>query len=104
MSRCFWFWLLFRRFGRLRVRRTDFESDDKIVGGYGQLVDRPLKIDRLFDEHGIVLGDHSVRTGDKLWVIPGHVGTCVNQHDTVWYGRDGKVEGKWTVAARGRVQ
>ncbi|RPH40103.1 MAG: D-TA family PLP-dependent enzyme [Planctomycetota bacterium] len=76
----------------------------KIVGGYGRLVDHPLKLDRLFDEHGIVLGEHSVKTGDKLWVIPGHVGTCVNQHDTVWYGRGGKVEGKWTVAARGRVQ
>jgi D-serine deaminase-like pyridoxal phosphate-dependent protein len=76
----------------------------KIVGGYGQLVDSPLKIDRLYDEHGIVLGQHSCKVGDKLWVIPGHVGTTVNQHDTIWYGRGGNVEGKWTVAARGKIQ
>jgi D-serine deaminase-like pyridoxal phosphate-dependent protein len=77
----------------------------KIVGGYGEFVGRPWRLDKLNDEHGVVkLHGSAPRVGEKLWVVPGHVGTCMNQHDEVWYGRGGKVEGKWTVAARGRVR
>jgi D-serine deaminase-like pyridoxal phosphate-dependent protein len=78
----------------------------KIRGGYGDVAGRPWKLDKLNDEHGFVLTDGAPppRVGERLWIIPGHVGTCVNQHDEVWYGRAGKVEGKWTVAARGRVR
>jgi D-serine deaminase-like pyridoxal phosphate-dependent protein len=76
----------------------------KIVGGYGQFVDRPWKIDGLYDEHGLVKTGDAVKAGDKYWVIPGHVGTCLNQHDEVWYGRGGRVEGKWAITARGKIR
>lgn len=76
----------------------------KIVGGYGRFLDHPWKVDGLYDEHGIVKTPDTVKTGEKYWVLPGHVGTCVNQHDEIWYGRGGRVEGKWAVAARGRIR
>ena len=28
----------------------------------------------------------------------------VNLHDEIWYGRRGRVEGTWKVAARGKVR
>jgi len=77
----------------------------KIVGGYGDFVGRPWRLDKLNDEHGFVkVQGPAPRVGEKLWVIPGHVGTCMNQHDRVWYGRAGRVEGTWRVAARGGVR
>jgi D-serine deaminase-like pyridoxal phosphate-dependent protein len=78
----------------------------KIVGGYGEFAGRPWRLDKLNDEHGIakLQGASAPRVGEKLWVIPGHVGTCMNQHDEVSFGRGGRVEGKWRVAARGCVR
>lgn len=77
----------------------------KVVGGYGDFVDRPWRVEKMNEEHGffpIVPG--TARVGEKLWVIPGSVGTCVNLHDEIAYGRHGKVEGKWRVAGRGRTR
>jgi D-serine deaminase-like pyridoxal phosphate-dependent protein len=44
------------------------------------------------------------KVGEKVWVIPSHVCATVNMHDEIAYGRNGRVEGVWKVAARGRVQ
>jgi D-serine deaminase-like pyridoxal phosphate-dependent protein len=77
----------------------------KVVGGYGDVLGRPWRLTKLNDEHGIAaIEGPGPKVGEKLWVIPAHAGTCVNQHDEVWYGRDGRVEGRWAVAARGRVR
>lgn len=59
---------------------------------------------RMNEEHGVVPVGRPARVGEKLWVVPGHAGTCVNLHDEIAYGRGGGVEGKWAVAARERVR
>ena len=46
----------------------------------------------------------TARVGEKVWVVPSHVCATVNLHDEIWYGRDGRVEGSWKVAARGKVR
>ena len=46
----------------------------------------------------------AARIGEKIWVVPSHVCPTVNLHDEVWYGRKGQVDGKWIVAARGKVR
>jgi D-serine deaminase-like pyridoxal phosphate-dependent protein len=77
----------------------------KVVGGYGEFVDRPWRLKNLNEEHGFFpIEPGAARVGEKLWVIPSHAGTCVNLHDEIAYGRGGKVEGKWKVAARGETQ
>jgi len=76
----------------------------KVVGGYGRFVDRPWTLEKMNEEHGYVKLQGPARVGEKVWVIPGHAGTCVNLHDEIAYGRAGRVEGRWRVAARGRVR
>jgi D-serine deaminase-like pyridoxal phosphate-dependent protein len=53
------------------------------------------------EKHGYVKSGPS---DVKVWLVPSHVCPTVNLHDEVWYGRDGRVEGTWKVAARGRVR
>ncbi len=59
---------------------------------------------KLNEEHGYVEIDGRARVGEKLWVVPSHSCATVNLHDEVWYGRHGRVEGSWKVAARGKVR
>lgn len=85
--------------------KTFSSNPTKVRGGFGLFVDRPSwKMTKMNEEHGYVTIDAPVLAGERLWVIPGHAGTTTNMHDEVWYGRGGKVEGKWNVAARGRVR
>jgi D-serine deaminase-like pyridoxal phosphate-dependent protein len=71
---------------------------------FGHFVGRPWTMRKMNEEHGYVEVRDKVRVGEKVWVIPSHVCPTVNLHDEVWYGRDGRVEGSWKVAARGRVR
>jgi D-serine deaminase-like pyridoxal phosphate-dependent protein len=74
------------------------------VGTYGLIPDRPWTPVKFNEEHGYVKNETAARVGEKLWVIPSHVCATVNMHDEISYGRGGKVEGSWRVAARGRVR
>ena len=65
-----------------------------------------LEFQRAADEHGVVLvrpGGASVRLGDRLFLIPGHVDPTVNLYD--WYVgiRGGRVEALWPITARGAL-
>jgi D-serine deaminase-like pyridoxal phosphate-dependent protein len=75
--------------------------------GYGVIVEFPdAVITALSEEHGIVdLSRCASRPelGEVVTVIPNHVCTCVNLHDTVVAHRGGQVEAEMAVAARGRV-
>lgn len=71
---------------------------------FGHFVGRPWTMRKMNEEHGYVEIKDKARVGEKVWVIPSHVCPTVNLHDEIWYGRDGKVEGSWKVAARGRVR
>jgi D-serine deaminase-like pyridoxal phosphate-dependent protein len=75
------------------------------VGTHGLFPERPgWTMTKMNEEHGYVKTDARAPIGDKVWVVPSHVCTTVNMHDEIFYGRDGKVEGSWKVAARGRVR
>jgi D-serine deaminase-like pyridoxal phosphate-dependent protein len=81
-------------------------SSDQTMGSgtYGRVVDRPWTVRKLNEEHGYVEIRGPARVGEKVWVIPSHVCPTVNLHDEIWYGRGGRVEGSWKVAARGKVR
>ena len=61
---------------------------------------------RFSAEHGVVDLEESaisqLRPGDKAWLAPNDLGLCVNQYDFIRAVRNGKLEGFWSIAARGR--
>lgn len=85
-------------------------SSDRIahpgVEGYGRVRDYPdVAIDRLNEEHGMLrLSEARARfkVGQRLEVIPNHVCPVVNLTDAMWGVRNGRVERRITVDARGR--
>jgi len=80
-------------------------SDLAVVSGtYGHVVGRPWIVRKLNEEHGYVEIHGPARIGEKVWVVPSHVCPTVNLHDEIWYGRGGRVDGSWKVAARGKVR
>jgi D-serine deaminase-like pyridoxal phosphate-dependent protein len=78
------------------------------VGTHGIFPDRPgWTMIKMNEEHGYVKNGPDAsraKIGEKVWVIPSHVCTAVNMHDEIYFGRGGKVEGSWRVAARGKVR
>jgi len=85
-----------------------FSSDQTVgVGTFGHFVGRHWTMRKMNEEHGYVEPsppDPRPRVGEKVWVVPSHCCATVNLHDEVWYGRGGRVEGSWKVAARGKVR
>jgi len=102
-----------------------FSSDQTVGRGtFGHFIGRPWTIRKLNEEHGYVEphpltpspfgrggtngesrdGEAPPRVGEKVWVVPSHCCATVNLHDEIWYGRRGRVEGSWRVAARGKVR
>jgi len=83
-----------------------FSSDATAnVGTFGLFPDRPgWTMHKMNEEHGYVRIDTPAKIAEKVWAIPSHVCATVNMHDEIAYGRRGKVEGTWKVAARGRVR
>ncbi|MGH3148769.1 MAG: alanine racemase [Rubrobacter sp.] len=74
--------------------------------GFGEVVGHPEAIlERLTEEHGMISlrGESGLRVGDTLRIIPNHVCSTVNLHDTLYLtGEDRTVE-PVPVAARGKV-
>ncbi|GCE07347.1 alanine racemase [Dictyobacter aurantiacus] len=64
------------------------------------------------DEHGaLVWRDEAdadqelpLRIGDRVEMIPSHIDTTINLHDTYYAYRDGRIEAIWPISARGKVQ
>jgi len=83
-----------------------FSSDATVnVGTFGLFPDRPAwTMHKMNEEHGYVTIGSPARVGEKVWVVPSHVCSTVNMHDEIAYGRRGRVEGAFKVAARGRVR
>jgi len=81
-------------------------SSDQTVGSgtYGHFIGQPWTLRKLNEEHGYVEIDAPARVGEKVWLVPSHVCPTVNLHDDIWYGRGGRVQGSWKVAARGKVR
>ncbi|PKB80154.1 MAG: hypothetical protein BZY88_09535 [SAR202 cluster bacterium Io17-Chloro-G9] len=61
---------------------------------------------RFSAEHGILqLEDGAagqLKPGDKVWLVPFDLEMCANQYDYIRAVRNGKLEGFWPIAARGR--
>ncbi len=84
--------------------KTFTQNPLPVGGGFGRFVGRPWKLVRMNEEHGYVEIQGPAKVGEKVWVIPAHAGTTTNMHDEIAFGRNGLVEGRWRVAARGRVR
>ncbi len=82
-----------------------FSSDQTVgAGTFGHFIGHAWTMRKLNEEHGYVEIDGKARVGEKVWVVPSHCCATVNLHDDIWYGRGGRVEGSWKVAARGKVR
>ena len=82
-----------------------FSSDQTFgVGTFGHFVGHNWTMRKMNEEHGYVEIDGKPRVGEKIWVVPSHCCATVNMHDEIAYGRRGRVEGSWRVAARGKVR
>ena len=61
---------------------------------------------RFSAEHGVVDLEESafarLRPGDRAWLVPNDLAMCLNQYDYIRAVRNGRLEGYWPVAARGR--
>ena len=88
-----------------------FSSDRLLTGdhmGHGDVLADPGAVFfGLSEEHGHLDVSRSTRQyklGERLHVLPNHVCTTINMHDTLYGVRGETVETVWNVAARGRVQ
>ena len=76
--------------------------------GFGLVKEDPeAELERLSEEHGHLKIDRSTRKyrlGERITIIPNHVCSTVNMHDTIYGVREDRVETVWEVAARGKVQ
>jgi 3-hydroxy-D-aspartate aldolase len=46
----------------------------------------------------------TVALGDRLWLTPWDIGTCMNLYDAVYGARRGRLEVVWPISARGRYR
>jgi D-serine deaminase-like pyridoxal phosphate-dependent protein len=76
------------------------------AGGYGRLLGRRSRIERLSEEHGIVAvaDGESFHVGERVSVLPNHVCVVANLHDRLIGTSGDRVEAVLHVAARGRVR
>ena len=75
-------------------------------GGYGQVIGRVSRIEKLSEEHGViaVAPGETFRVGDRVGILPNHACVVANLHDRLIGVSGGRVETVLTVAARGRVR
>ena len=74
-------------------------------GGHGFLLGRESRIQRLSEEHGVVVlaPGESFRVGERVRILPNHACVVTNLHDRLYGVRSGRVEIELSVAARGRI-
>jgi D-serine deaminase-like pyridoxal phosphate-dependent protein len=60
------------------------------------------RISKMSAEHGFLVSEGPLpEIGEKVWAIPGNLGSCMNLYDFVNVVRDGRLEAVWPVAGRG---
>ena len=81
-------------------------SDPAPAPGFGAVVGHPsASVAWLTEEHGILrLPDGGLAVGDKIRIVPNHACAALNLFDAAWIVADGRVEDRWPVAARGKMQ
>ena len=82
-------------------------SSDQLGSGHGSgfgLANNGLQLSKLNEEHGFLpLEGTSLQVGDMLSILPNHVCTCINLHDTMFLARGEQIVGSLRVDARGKV-
>jgi D-serine deaminase-like pyridoxal phosphate-dependent protein len=75
-------------------------------GGYGQLLGRASRIEKLSEEHGViaVAPGESFRVGERVRILPNHACVVANLHDCLVGLSGDRVEAVLEVTARGRVR
>jgi D-serine deaminase-like pyridoxal phosphate-dependent protein len=95
--------------GGSKTFATDVPPGTKPLGleGFGHVLEyTDARLERLTEEHGMlaVSADHDLEVGDMLHVIPNHICSTVNLHDSVYVADgDGAVD-ELRVSARGMVR
>ncbi len=83
-------------------------SDRNLPDGlYGMLPDYPhIRFAAASEEHGMLQADgpHTLKTGDRVRIVPNHCCTCVNMHSHITVHQGEQVTDTWEVALRGAVQ
>ena len=85
-------------------------SDAKRAGGegFGTIIGyEDIFCEKMNEEHGYLnleTSEARLEPGQLVDVIPNHVCTCINMHDTLYGMRGGEVVDSWPIAARGKVQ
>lgn len=80
------------------------EQISPLTDGFGFVLDHPeLRIERLYEEQAIatVVGECSLRPGDRVCVVPNHACAALNLHDRMTIVEDGLLTDSWTIDARG---
>ena len=77
-----------------------------VAGGYGQLLGRRSRIEKLSEEHGAiaVAEGESFQVGERVAILPNHACVVANLHDRLVGVSSGRVEALLRVSARGRVR
>jgi D-serine deaminase-like pyridoxal phosphate-dependent protein len=75
-------------------------------GGYGQVLGRASRIEKLSEEHGViaVAPGEAFRVGERVRILPNHACVVANLHDRLIGVSGARVEATLDVAARGRVR
>lgn len=88
-----------------------FSSDTLLTGdrrGYGHVLEDPeIFFENMSEEHGhLNLKQAALRlkVGDRLRIIPNHVCTCVNMHDSIFGVQGEEVVAEWKIAGRGKLR
>jgi D-serine deaminase-like pyridoxal phosphate-dependent protein len=74
---------------------------------FGQLMGVPDHVvERVSEEHRVVSlpRGSDLRIGDRVAIVPNHICPVINLADEVLVVENGRLVGRWAVAARGRVQ
>jgi D-serine deaminase-like pyridoxal phosphate-dependent protein len=76
------------------------------AGGYGQLLGRSSRVEKLSEEHGVVAvaEGESFRVGERVRILPNHACVVANLHDCLVGVSGDHVEAVLEVAARGKVR
>jgi D-serine deaminase-like pyridoxal phosphate-dependent protein len=87
-------------------------SSDRLPAGaevsFGRVVEAPEAVfTKMNEEHGYIElrgVERGFAVGDRVRIIPNHICTAMNLHETVYGIRGGEVEQVWQVEGRGKLQ
>lgn len=95
--------------GGSKTFATDVQPDTEPLRmkGFGEIIGLPnASLERLTEEHGMISVEpgHELKIGDKIEIIPNHICSTINLHNSVYmFGEQGGLK-EVPVSARGKLQ